>query len=621
VKKKLKFVFILIAFSLLGIIIFQSYWTVNAYKVNKDKFDTNVNAAMQNAMDDCKKDYFDSIRQVLIKRLSPPETVIKIDTVPQFGMSDKQGPFVNYEILLLHKNILPPEPYSISKSQFNLYSNKITHKATIAEMVTEVSFYIPALMEQIRTSLIAEDLGSAFLTMEEIQKQYPNLASTAFTGLPIMAFSIKYESHDSLNRAPAFYKHARDSVITAYFKLRNKFPTKMPIMTLGNNQIRLKNLSSLSGKIRKALVVTSHKPTPLSPIVKYKEPAVFVYPPNYREADSLKLYRYFQSELHKFNILSPFDLVISLRSSPAEKLNNHYTETTEVTYKYQGFKVFGTGDQEFFIRARFLTPQYSVLKSMLLTMFLSLFLVLFLIFCFNYIIRTFIEQRKLGELKDDFISNMTHELKTPIATITVAIEGLQNFNALDDVEKTQRYLQTSRNELERLNNLVTKVLDIAAFENKEIKLVKEHINIKDLVNDVIASEKLKTTKKVDISFVNTNNSETVYVDKFHFRNVLINLVDNAVKYSNEPVTIMISCYKDGGHLNVFSVKDNGIGIPAAHIGLVFDKFHRVPTGNVHAVKGTGLGLSYVKYIVEAHGGSISVKSELNKGSEFIVSIP
>jgi signal transduction histidine kinase len=141
-----------------------------------------------------------------------------------------------------------------------------------------------------------------------------------------------------------------------------------------------------------------------------------------------------------------------------------------------------------------------------------------------------------------------------------------------------------------------------------------------MVDDVIASEKQKTTKTVNITFENKDNVELIYADKIHFRNVLINLVDNAIKYSNNPVDIVITCYKNDGYC-LLSVKDNGIGIPAAHISLVFDKFHRVPKGNVHSVKGTGLGLSYVKYIVEAHGGDINVKSEINKGSEFIVSIP
>jgi signal transduction histidine kinase len=226
----------------------------------------------------------------------------------------------------------------------------------------------------------------------------------------------------------------------------------------------------------------------------------------------------------------------------------------------------------------------------------------------------------LGELKDDFINNMTHELKTPIATITVAIEGLQKFNALNDPERTQRYLQTSRNELVKLNGLVSKVLDVAAFERDKITLLKEKIQIDALMNELIATEKAKAGKTVTVTYSNRDRVEQIVADKLHFGNAILNILDNAVKYSTEPADIKIEVYRDGNMI-VFSISDKGMGIPAAHQERIFEKFHRVPTGNVHNVKGTGLGLSYVKYIAEAHGGQVTVKSEVNTGSQFILSIP
>jgi signal transduction histidine kinase len=163
-------------------------------------------------------------------------------------------------------------------------------------------------------------------------------------------------------------------------------------------------------------------------------------------------------------------------------------------------------------------------------------------------------------------------------------------------------------------------LNVAAFGNNEVKLIREKIDIDDLVNDIIDTEELKANKKVSIEYENKSDINTIDADQLHFRNALVNLIDNAIKYSNEPVLIKITCYKVGNNA-LFSVKDNGIGIPASHIGHIFNKFHRVPTGNVHNVKGTGLGLSYVKYVVEAHGGSVIVQSEMNAGSEFTISIP
>ncbi|MES2063338.1 MAG: HAMP domain-containing sensor histidine kinase [Bacteroidota bacterium] len=359
-----------------------------------------------------------------------------------------------------------------------------------------------------------------------------------------------------------------------------------------------------------------------------------------RQADSVKLYKYYRAELDKVHPRSEFILRFSDKPIPAtptivpkpfsalwrstskpmgtvyQANELLYSETDQYSYQY----LQHAEKKTLFVRAVFDRAQVGVLKEMILPLLLSGLLIVFTIFCFYYIISTIIRQKKLTELKDDFINNMTHELKTPIATITVAIEGLQKYNALSDPEKTQRYLKTSRNELSRLNDLVSKVLNVAAFENKQIGLNKEKITIDDVVNDLIASETLKTNKKVAISYDNKADIKFIQADKLHLRNVLANLIDNAIKYCDEPVDIKINLYQHNNNA-VFSVKDNGIGIPPAHIKQVFDKFHRVPTGNVHNVKGTGLGLNYVQYIVKAHGGSVAVKSEKGVGSEFIITIP
>jgi signal transduction histidine kinase len=223
-------------------------------------------------------------------------------------------------------------------------------------------------------------------------------------------------------------------------------------------------------------------------------------------------------------------------------------------------------------------------------------------------------------MKDDFINNMTHELKTPIAIISAAVEGMQNFNALEDKDKTQRYLETSRKELIRLNDLVTKVLHMASYDKKDIQLLKEKIDLKELIQEVILSFKNHSDKKLNISYQNSSDLKYIEADPIHIRNAISNLIDNAIKYSEDPVDISVNSFEDGKYLKIL-ISDNGIGIPSSHLSQIFEKFHRVPTGNLHNVKGTGLGLSYVKYVIEMHGGTISVKSELNKGSEFIISLP
>lgn len=250
----------------------------------------------------------------------------------------------------------------------------------------------------------------------------------------------------------------------------------------------------------------------------------------------------------------------------------------------------------------------------------SVVLIIITILAYVYLFKIILKQKRLAEMKDDFINNMTHELKTPIAIISAAVEGMQNFNALQDKEKTNRYLETSRKELSRLNDLVTKVLHMASYEKKDIQLSLEKIEVDELINDIIESFKNHSDKGLNITYKNASSVKYLEADPVHFRNAVSNLVDNAIKYSGEHVDIEINCFTENKYVK-FSIRDKGIGIPPSQLNQIFEKFHRVPTGNIHNVKGTGLGLSYVKYIIEMHGGTVSVKSELNKGSEFIISLP
>ena len=530
-KRKLNIIYLLAMLSVTGMVMFQVYWSINAYKMNKRKFDSDIDIAMQRAIDACKKDYFDSIRVVLTKRLSPPETTITIDTPRKQGDTST----VNYIIKLFDG---PTSVFfNTTKDELDIYKRKLGRDAGMPRLLTEMSFYKPEVLEQIKLLL----------------------------GM--------YDTFHHMNKLTSFLK--------------------------------------------------AHKDTPSDSLMKYNNiinDGIFTFPVNFRNADNLKIRHYLKIELYHRNITAPFYLAFSTQHIRPVGFNSHYSETNEYSYKYHGFTALHFAGPEFFARAIFKNPQYAILKGMMLVLILSLLLVLFFIYCFNYIIQVIFKQKKLAELKDDFINNMTHELKTPIATLTVAIEGLQKFNALNDPEKTQRYLQTSRNELTRLNDLVNKVLNVAAFEDHELKLLKETVNIDALVEDVISSEKLKTDKNVEINYLNKDHIESIEADKLHLRNVLANLVDNAIKYSYDRVIIDITCARNGNNI-LFSVKDNGRGIPQSHLDQVFDKFHRVPTGNVHNVKGTGLGLSYVKHIVEAHGGNVNVKSEIDAGSEFTFSIP
>jgi len=240
---------------------------------------------------------------------------------------------------------------------------------------------------------------------------------------------------------------------------------------------------------------------------------------------------------------------------------------------------------------------------------------------FLLLYRNLKQQRKLAQLKNDFISNMTHELKTPIATVSVAIEALRNFNALDDPQKTTEYLDISANEMHRLGLLVNKVLKLSMFENREVTLNKEQFDLVELARAVMVSMKLQFEKQHAVTTLETTGKNFIIMaDKLHMASVLYNLLDNALKYSAKDPTIQVHIIDHTQYLEI-RVTDNGIGIAKEYNRKVFEKFFRVPSGNRHNIKGYGLGLSYVSHIAQRHMGFIEVESELNQGSTFSVKLP
>ncbi|WP_346317003.1 HAMP domain-containing sensor histidine kinase [Chitinophaga sp. YIM B06452] len=275
--------------------------------------------------------------------------------------------------------------------------------------------------------------------------------------------------------------------------------------------------------------------------------------------------------------------------------------------------------QNLLVSATFKSPLALILGKMIWSLLISAVLMLLMVLSFMYMLRTILRQKRLSEVRNDFINNMTHELKTPIATVSAAVEALQHFNALQDQQRTAQYLNISRNELHRLNDLVEKVLHIAAEEKEDFELTPEPTDLNELISGIITNHRLKSARKVDFTYTLLADAE-VMVDGTHLSNAINNLVDNAIKYSPEPAAITIMVTRQQNRLRI-SVKDNGIGIPHAYQENIFEKFFRVPTGNLHNVKGFGLGLSYVKKIVEKHGGWVRVKSEPDKGSEFLLEIP
>lgn len=261
-----------------------------------------------------------------------------------------------------------------------------------------------------------------------------------------------------------------------------------------------------------------------------------------------------------------------------------------------------------------------LLKQILSPVIFSIFLVGITILSFLLLYRSLLRQKKLALLKNEFISNITHELKTPIATVGVAIEALKNFNAIQDPQRTREYLDISSNELQRLSLLVDKVLKLSMFEKKEIELKYETVNLKEIVDEVVSSMRLQLEKYHADCTITADGDLHLKGDRLHLLSVVFNLLDNALKYSKDNPLIKVEM--KGNETNiVLSVSDNGIGIQQEYKDKVFEKFFRVPTGDKHNARGYGLGLSYVAQVVQKHKGTISVESQAGVGTRFIIVLP
>lgn len=261
-----------------------------------------------------------------------------------------------------------------------------------------------------------------------------------------------------------------------------------------------------------------------------------------------------------------------------------------------------------------------IFKRIAIPILFSVFLVAFTALSFWLLYRNLLRQNRLAEIKNEFISNITHELKTPIATVSVAVEALRSFNANHDPERTKEYLDISANELQRLSLLVDKVLKLSMFEKREIDLQYEPLDMKALVQEVTSSLRLQLEKHHAQLNISSEGDTTLEGDRLHLVSVVFNLLDNAIKYSNDAPNIDVAIIGNDSYINLL-ISDSGIGIPEEYRGKIFEKFFRVPTGNLHNAKGYGLGLSYVAHVVNRHKGTIDVESVPGDGSKFIISLP
>jgi len=269
----------------------------------------------------------------------------------------------------------------------------------------------------------------------------------------------------------------------------------------------------------------------------------------------------------------------------------------------------------------FPTQNRDVFKQMWPFLITSIVVILILTISFYYIMISNLKQKKLSVIVNDFISNMTHEFKTPISTISLASEMLGDESIAQTPEKKQRYIKMIRDENKRLSVLVESILQTSILDKGEFKLKPSEVDVHEIINTAINNTHLLINQRKGAvhTFLKAQKFK-LQADRVHLTNIIFNLIDNAIKYSLDVPEITVSTYNTAEGIMI-QVKDNGMGISKENQRKIFDKFYRVPTGNVHNVKGFGLGLSYVLAVVVKHGGTISVTSDVGKGSTFNVHLP
>lgn len=276
--------------------------------------------------------------------------------------------------------------------------------------------------------------------------------------------------------------------------------------------------------------------------------------------------------------------------------------------------------QGYYFGVQFPNREAQILNQMGIWSFSSVVLLVVIVF-FGYTLFVILKQKRLSEIQKDFINNMTHEFKTPIATIALSTEVLKSPDIIRQPERLLNYTTIIENENKRLKQHVERVLQMAKLDKESIELKKESVNLHDVVQEVARGMGTALQEKkiqLDLSLIAVE--PVVSADRLHITNVVYNLLDNAIKYSAENPKVWISV-KEAKKTMVLEVRDNGIGVKEEDQKRIFEKFYRVPTGNVHNVKGFGLGLNYVKQIVEAHRGKITLKSHLGEGCTFRIYFP
>ncbi len=593
--------------ALLGVFVMQLYYIRQAYNLNSQLFEQDVNQALNAVVTKVQKrnaalHISRKDRQLELERKAEVQDQAKqlVDYKDRFKDEEQQRVLQRQRLIVADLNQTDLEirksyanPILISEEEFRAASDLSNPNKSPVHVDVNVGL-------DAYGNVVAGQIKSTFV--QERQKIF-NVAQTK------MPDSIHYLAVD-----PGTGKNVLISVKTVSAELERKF-------ILEDKLARRKYEEGLERLSSDTIPMKPGTEILLQDVAKEMRDANV---PLSKMISKEVLDTLIKKELLNRNISLKYDFWVGLAQKDSLVYQKAANASGELlpknTYKATLFNNFITRDPGM-LYLYFPNKNSLIFANLSVTMASSAGLLLVLIFIFAYTIYAILRQKKISEMKTDFINNMTHEFKTPVATIMIASEALKDPEIAADKNRISRLAGIIYDENVRLGNHIERVLSIARLEKKELKLEHREVNIHDLITAVVDSMNLQLQKKnarvsLDLEAV----QPVISGDELHLSNVFYNLIDNANKYSAENPKITIATRNTGKGL-LIEITDEGIGMTKEHSKRIFDQFYRVPTGNLHDVKGFGLGLNYVQDIVEQMNGAIKVHSEKDKGTTFEISLP
>lgn len=551
------------SFGLMG---FQYYWVKNAIRINQERFEQLIRQALTDAVEQLEKS---ETSEVLLSKLIQDSALQKSLFQKIEPIEVKIGKQRQYVRRSLTDTLLLDQMPQVSPTFRRMLLSRGLDMRVLDELETFFTYMTPS----VASSIFTPDEMEILLQEKEKQFQYLN-KNQGFLPKKSVPNSDENEVFTEINISP----DAIDKI--------KKTNLKIELMNQAWDELAAGQKAILE------------------------------------RLDTIMVRKLIKNHLLELGILENFELGIIKDDGSVIPLG---TVSNPVLLEAEGAKaklfpndIIGKDN---YLHLYFPDKNYHTLRQVWLPISSSLVFIGVIIFCFIYAIKVIIRQKALSDIKNDFINNMTHEFKTPLATVSLAVEALQDPELLNQDQFRTRYLGIIHDENKRLVSQVEKVLQAAALDKKDFQLKIESLNLSELLeNNVTQMSFLLEKRDGKITFINKLTDSTIEGDVFHLTHIFNNLLDNANKYSPEKpiITIEAECIKDQYKI---SIKDQGMGMTKESHRKIFDKFYRVHTGNLHDVKGFGLGLAYVKTMLEAHKGSIQVQSEIGKGSTFTIYLP